>query len=55
MGGFHLLTNFGATCLKRGEESSKFPYCNFLPYFFLTLFLNNSLIFYVGTESKNKI
>ncbi len=36
MGRFHLLTNFGAACLKRGEESSKFPLCNFLQYFFLT-------------------
>jgi len=45
MGGFHLKTNFGAACLKKGVESSKFPYCNFLQLFFLTLFLNNSLIF----------
>ncbi len=35
---------FGAVGLKRAEESSKFPISNFCLDFFLTLFLNNSVI-----------
>jgi len=31
-------TNFGAGCLKRGEEVRNFPLCNFLKYFFHTQF-----------------
>ena len=33
--------------MKRGVESRKFPFCIFLQFFFLTLFLNNYLILYL--------
>jgi len=35
---FHQKTHLGAACLKRGEESRKFAFRNFLQYFFLHYF-----------------
>jgi hypothetical protein len=45
--------HFGNVSLKKGEESSKFLVAKFLHYFFLVLFLNNSVIFlHLKTKAK---
>ncbi len=41
--------------LKRGEEVRNFPLCYILKYFFLTLFLYNSSIFWELLKTKIKI
>jgi len=51
MGQFLLLTYFVATCLKRGEESKKFPYSNF--FYFISYTISNNSFNIFATQNKN--